>query len=99
MLQLGGASARTSITVEGWKRITFLYTTGELLNQAATINELVVRAEKRKVLWQSLRERLASGDESNGLEMDNDFDDPLLFETLLKWMDLPPGNKNQIYGI
>jgi hypothetical protein len=40
-----------------WKRITFFYTTGELLEQAETINDLVVPGEGRKVLWQALRER------------------------------------------
>lgn len=40
-----------------WKRITFFYTTGELLEEAETINDLVVPGEDRKVLWQALRER------------------------------------------
>jgi len=40
-----------------WKRLTFLYTTGEYLLQARTLNELVVHAEERAVLWHSLRER------------------------------------------
>jgi hypothetical protein len=40
-----------------WRRITFLYTTGTLLAQAATINDLVVQSEERQVLWRSLRER------------------------------------------
>jgi len=46
-----------------WKRITFLYTTGRHLLKAHTLNDLVVRAEERDVLWRSLRERaLQSGD-------------------------------------
>lgn len=40
-----------------WKRITFLYTTGELVNRAITMNDLTVSSEDREVLWQSLRER------------------------------------------
>ncbi len=40
-----------------WKRVTFLYTTGERLLQAETINQLTVRDEERMVLWQALRER------------------------------------------
>lgn len=40
-----------------WKRITFFYTTGELLAQAETINALIVPGEERKLLWQALRER------------------------------------------
>jgi len=40
-----------------WRRVTFLYTTGALLQTAATINDLVVRSEERQILWRSLRER------------------------------------------
>ncbi len=46
-----------------WRRITFLYTTGEYLLQAETINDLAVHNEDRKLLWRALRERaLHSGD-------------------------------------
>ena len=45
------------ILARRWRRITFLYTTGELLARAATVNELVVRTEEREMLWKSLRER------------------------------------------
>jgi hypothetical protein len=45
-----------------WRRITFLYTTGELLMTARSINDLVVRSEERQGLWKLLRERaLISG--------------------------------------
>ena len=50
------------IHAKRWRRITFLYTTGELLARAATVNELVVRTDEREILWKSLRERaLQSG--------------------------------------
>jgi len=42
---------------DSWKRITFLYTTGELFNKAQKISDLVVNSEERSVLWHSLRER------------------------------------------
>jgi hypothetical protein len=42
-----------------WKRLTFLYTTGEYLLKAETLNDLVVRSDERQLLWQSLRERAA----------------------------------------
>ena len=45
------------ILAETWRRITFLYTTGEYLLKAETVNELVVQSEERKTLWQALRER------------------------------------------
>lgn len=40
-----------------WRRLTFLYTTGERLNRAAALQDLVVRDEERLVLWRGLRER------------------------------------------
>lgn len=57
-LQLGPLRARPEpIKAEKWKRITFLYTTGQLFNRARIINDLVVRSDEREVLWRSLRER------------------------------------------
>lgn len=40
-----------------WRRLTFLYSTGERLNRAVTLQDLVVRDEERLVLWRGLRER------------------------------------------
>ena len=40
-----------------WRRLTFLYTTGEYLLRAETLNDLVVAADQRASLWQYLRER------------------------------------------
>jgi len=45
------------IQAERWKRITFLYTTGEYLLKAESINDLVVHSDERKLLWRALRER------------------------------------------
>ena len=45
------------ITTDKWKRLTFLYTTGEYLLKARTINDLVIQSDERQLLWQSLRER------------------------------------------
>ena len=45
------------ILAESWRRITFLYTTGEYLQQAKTIQDLIVESEERALLWQALRER------------------------------------------
>ncbi len=45
------------ITAEKWKRLTFLYTTGEYMLKAKTLNELVVKSDERQLLWQSLRDR------------------------------------------
>jgi len=45
------------IHAEQWRRITFLYTTGEYLNQASKLKDLVVQSDEREILWSSLRER------------------------------------------
>jgi hypothetical protein len=45
------------VVAEKWKRLTFLYTTGEYLLNAKTLNDLVVQSDERQLLWQSLRER------------------------------------------
>ncbi|MGD0752467.1 MAG: hypothetical protein ABSA23_13810 [Anaerolineales bacterium] len=49
------------VIAEKWRRQTFLYTTGEYLLQAQSLNDLVVRSDERQLLWQSLRERATQG--------------------------------------
>ena len=57
-LQIGGLEKlREPVVADKWKRITFLYTTGEYLLHAKTINDLVVEGDERQILWMSLRER------------------------------------------
>jgi hypothetical protein len=48
------------IVADKWRRLTFLYTTGEYLLKASTLNDLVIQSEERQSLWQSLRERATS---------------------------------------
>ena len=45
------------ISADKWKRLTFLYSTGEYLLNAKLLNELVVKSEEREILWRNLRER------------------------------------------
>jgi hypothetical protein len=45
------------ILAEKWRRVTFFYTTGELLLAAHTLQDLIVPSDERRVLWQALRER------------------------------------------
>jgi hypothetical protein len=57
-IQLGALEPlRVPIIAESWRRITFLYTTGQYLLQARTVNDLVVQSDERQLLWQALRER------------------------------------------
>lgn len=57
-----GPLQRLSHPIEAgnWKRITFLYTTGEYLLQARKVQDLVVHSDERAILWSSLRERTAN---------------------------------------
>lgn len=48
---------KNPIKADAWKRVTFLYTTGEYLLQAKVLNDLVVRSDERQTLWKSLREK------------------------------------------
>jgi hypothetical protein len=41
------------ILADTWRRITFLYTTGEYLLEAKTVNNLVVQSDERQLLWQA----------------------------------------------
>jgi len=57
-IQLGGLEKLPhSIRTDKWKRLTFLYSTGEHLLNGETLNDLVVEGEERQFLWRSLRER------------------------------------------
>ncbi len=72
------------ILADKWKRLTFLYTTGEYLVKAATLNDLVVEGDERQLLWQTLRER-AAGDQ--------------VYRTELPEADIPPEVLVALLGI
>ena len=64
---------------EKWRRITFLYTTGEYLLKAQSVNDLVVHSEERQVLWKALRERMAFEEEyQTKQDKDETLDDEIL---------------------
>jgi hypothetical protein len=84
-LQLGPLERLAKpVLAEKWKRLTFLYTTGEYLLKAATLNDLVVQSDERQLLWQSLRERATQEQ---------------LYKTDLPEADLPPGVLLALLGI
>lgn len=64
-----------------WRRITFLYTTGEYLLAAKTINVLVVHTEERQRLWKALRERATK--EQSYMEMPEMDLDPKILAMVL----------------
>ena len=57
------------ITSGAWRRLTFLYTTGELLQSAQTLDDLVVRSDERALLWASLRERAAQAGQYHAADL------------------------------
>lgn len=61
-IQLGALHQLSKpILADEWRRITFFYTTGEYLNKANTIRDLIVSAEERAFLWKALHERSTQG--------------------------------------
>ena len=72
------------IVADKWKRLTFLYTTGEYLLNAKLLNDLVVHAEEREILWKSLRERA---------------ENEQLYKTDLPEADIPPEVLIALLGI
>ena len=75
---------KAPILADKWKRITFLYTTGEYLLKAKTLNELVVDGDERQILWRSLRERA---------------ENEQLYKTDLPEVDIPPEVLTALLGI
>jgi hypothetical protein len=84
-IQIGGLEKlKETIVADKWKRITFLYTTGEYLIKAKTLNDLVVDGDERQLLWHSLRERA---------------ENEQLYKTDLPDVDIPPEVLMALLGI
>ena len=84
-IQIGGLEKlKEPVISDKWKRITFLYTTGEYLLNAKTLNDLVVDGDERQVLWRSLRERA---------------ENEQLYKTDLPDLDIPPELLMGLLGI
>jgi hypothetical protein len=76
-VQVGGLQFLEKPIIAGrWKRITFLYTTGELFSSANTVRDLVVKTEERKILWHSLREKASQFQEYQQVDLPNFANDP-----------------------
>jgi hypothetical protein len=83
-IQLGPLQRLPKPIIAGsWRRITFLYTTGEYLLEAQSVNDLVVHSDERQSLWKSLRER-ACQNQYYGQEPAPEIDlDPVILAALL----------------
>lgn len=71
------------ILADNWRRVTFFYTTGEYLNRALTLHDLIVAEEQRPILWQALHERACQEGLYQAAEMPKMNLDPILLATLL----------------
>ncbi|MBI5294394.1 MAG: hypothetical protein HY869_02880 [Chloroflexi bacterium] len=80
------------IRADKWKRLTFLYSTGEYLLHAKTLNDLVVEGEERLLLWQSLRER-AEQDQIYKVDLPDVDIPPEVLMALLGIGDVSKGSK------
>jgi hypothetical protein len=78
------------IQASSWRRITFLYTTGEYLRSACKVNDLVVHSEEREVLWSSLRERAVQ----SGSYQAGDLPELNLDENILELFGLIAAHRN-----
>lgn len=84
-IQLGPIEKlKEPIKTEKWKRLTFLYTVGEYLLNAKSLNDLVVQSDERELLWKSLRERAENHQ---------------LYKTDLPEVDIPPAVLMALLGI
>jgi hypothetical protein len=92
-LQLGALERLPRpIRADKWKRLTFLYSTGEYLLNAKTLNDLVVEGEERLLLWQSLRER-AEHDQLYKVDLPDVDIPPEVLMALLGIGDVSKGSK------
>ena len=83
------------IPADKWRRITFLYTTGEYLLRARSVNDLVVAAEERPLLWQALRERAGQTQEYRIEDYQNIDLEP---EILAAFLGIPDLQRPEIPG-
>jgi len=87
------------VMADKWKRLSFLYTTGEYLLKAQTINDLVVQSDERQLLWQSLRERAGNEQLYKADLPEADIPPEILIALLgIKEMQLPYDAKEQENG-
>jgi len=87
------------VLADKWKRLSFLYTIGEYLLKAQTINDLVVQSDERQLLWQSLRERAGNEQLYKADLPEADIPPEILIALLgIKEMQLPYDAKEQENG-
>lgn len=94
-IQIGPLNKLPSpIQADRWRRLTFLYTIGEYLNKAHTLNDLVVKSDERDVLWRSLRDRALQGSQYQTKDLPEVAIDPELL-ILLGGLEYKIGEENE----
>jgi hypothetical protein len=73
------------ILADRWRRITFFYTTGELLRNAVSMRDLVVSGEERLFLWKCLKERAEKYGDDNRFNFDYAEWDLNLISLITEW--------------
>lgn len=93
-IQLGPLSRLDPPILAGsWKRITFLYTIGNLVNNASIVNDLVVQSTERESLWKIMREKAQRPIAYKTIDSLNPEFDPALLELIFGLnRELPKGN-------
>jgi hypothetical protein len=82
------------IQAERWRRLTFLYTTGDYLLRAQTLRDLVVQSEERQILWRSLREKALRAGKYAARDLPEEAIDPELL-ALLGSLDFKVSEKSE----
>jgi hypothetical protein len=72
-----------AVLADEWRRITFFYTTGEYLQRAKTIRDLIVHSDERQLLWQALRERASQAQDYQATPDEEIELDPAVLAALL----------------
>ncbi len=80
------------VRADNWRRLTFLYTTGEYLNRARTLKDLVLCSEERQFLWRSLRERALNAAHYSAGDIPDIDIDPSLLEVFLGIQEIEEDN-------
>lgn len=95
-IQLGPVeSLPHSIDSGGWKRLTFLYTTGKKILNARELKDLATTYDERELLWTALREKAAKGSNYQ-VDLPEMVLDPAILAMLGNWENLGSNpNRNQ----
>lgn len=82
------------ITIEKYKRLTFLYTTTEYFVPAKTVSDLVVQSGEREILWTAIREQANQASEYSKTAEKQ----PVLDEDWMQFFMLDEGTISELFN-